>query len=83
MGELPFELAELRSINAAWWKEEPAQPPDSACPRIETFLLDPGATTLNQNDQHDHSQHASNNLDDQCIVHVESPFFLVVEKRFE
>jgi hypothetical protein len=79
----PAEAAGLRSIDTARRKEEPAQPPGAAYPCLQTPLLDPGATTLDQNDQHNHSQHARYNLDDQCIVHVESPFFLVVEKRFE
>jgi hypothetical protein len=37
--------------------------------------MDSCATALYQNDQHDDSEHASNNSDDRDIIQVSSPFF--------
>ena len=48
-------------------------------PSIYSRLLDPRATTLNQNDQHDDKQHAGYNPDNRGLVHVDSPFVLMVE----
>lgn len=50
---------------------------------IDASLPNPGATALNQNNQHDHSKHASYNLDHRGTVHVVSPFVLVREQSFE
>jgi hypothetical protein len=43
---------------------------------MTSALLHPCATALDQNDQHDHEQHAGNNPDYRGRVHVKSPFFL-------
>jgi len=40
----------------------------------EIRLLNPCATPLNQNDQHDDKEHAGNNPDNRGTVHVDSPF---------
>lgn len=37
-------------------------------------LLDPRATPLNQNDQHDNKENASNNPDNRSRIHFNSPF---------
>jgi hypothetical protein len=42
--------------------------------RLKTGLLDPGSTTLNQNDQHNDKQRPSDNLDNRSAVHEDSPF---------
>jgi len=40
----------------------------------EIRLLNPCATPLNQNDQHDDKEHAKNNPNNRNTVHVDSPF---------
>jgi len=38
-------------------------------------LLNPRAATLNENDEHQHKEHASNNPNNRSAIHRESPFF--------
>jgi hypothetical protein len=45
-------------------------------------LLNPCATPLNKNNQHDDKEHTGYDPDDRRLVHVDSPFVLMVEKRF-
>ncbi len=52
-------------------------------PRMKSLLLDPCATALDQNDQHDHEQYASNNLDYRGSVHVKSPFLFLFEQSLK
>jgi hypothetical protein len=40
-------------------------------------LLNPGATALDQNDQHNHKEHTRNDPDNCWCIHGESPFFII------
>lgn len=46
---------------------------------MTSALLHPCATALDQNDQHDHEQHAGNNPDNRGSVHVKSPFLFYLK----
>ena len=48
--------------------------PDATSLELNSELLNPRATALNQNDQHDHKQHAGYDPDHCATVHVKSPF---------
>jgi len=51
---------------------------------LQTLLLHPCTTTLNQNDQHDDKEHAGYDPDNRGTVHVvESPFLCLLEKLAE
>jgi hypothetical protein len=41
-------------------------------PLMQTGLLNPCATTLNQDDQHDNKKRAGNNPDNRGTVHIDS-----------
>jgi hypothetical protein len=43
------------------------------------LLLNPSATTLNHNSQHDYKEQTGNNPDDHGTVHIDPTFFLLVE----
>jgi hypothetical protein len=45
---------------------------------MNSALLNPSATALDQYDQHNHKQHAGNNPDYRGSVHVKSPFFMII-----
>jgi hypothetical protein len=49
----------------------------STCAARKTRLVNLGATTLNEEYQHDHKQHTANNPDNCYIVHVMPPFVLM------
>jgi hypothetical protein len=42
--------------------------------RKKAALLDLRAAALDQNDQHGHSQHTGNNLNDEGTIHIQSSF---------
>jgi hypothetical protein len=44
---------------------------------MKVDLLNPGATALDQDAQHNHKKHSGNNPDNCRCVHCESPFLLV------
>jgi hypothetical protein len=49
--------------------------PSSTPDRMQPVLLDPRATALNQNDQHDHKKNAGNDPDNRGVIHLASPPF--------
>jgi hypothetical protein len=60
------------------WKRGAGSIAGAARPNVKSVLLDPGATTLDQYDQHNHSQHARDNLDDRGRVHVKISLLFVI-----
>src|SRR5580698_1893643 len=52
------------------WSTEPEKCSGPAHRCMTSALLDPCATALDQNDQHDHEQHAGSNPDNRGSVHV-------------
>jgi hypothetical protein len=43
---------------------------------VKAVLLNPRAAALNENNQHNHKQHAGNNADNRGTVHVRIPLLI-------
>jgi hypothetical protein len=54
--------------------DRPAKRAFTTPPAQKAALLDLRAAALDQNDQHDHSQHTGNNLNDEGTIHIQSSF---------
>jgi hypothetical protein len=64
-------MAKLPARKIADW---PAKRACTAPPEQKAALLDLRAAALDQNDQHDNSQHTGNNLNDGGTIHIQSSF---------
>ena len=73
------ETDESRSWRLQFWPAEPDASAGSAHRCMSPELLHPCATALDQNDQHDHEQHAGYNPDNRGSVHVKSPFLFYLK----